>query len=243
MWSCFPLTDFGYQSERHDFPVIPGQKHIYYTAEDFYPDLENYDVNLTFKNLNLPKHFRLPCWQLNCDWRLDPDSPSYSDYGLNPYRMHLPRKITRLPEPGTLSVFIGYQQPNRESILSKLEPHLKNHYYGSVYQNKVLNKIALKDKYRFNLCFENSNSPGYHTEKIPHAWEMRTVPLYWGASTVIQDFNERSFINMADFFSDDHFVDRILHLSDDEMVSIIEEPLVNQPLSLQPLIDFFAANL
>ncbi len=36
-------------------------------------------------------------------------------------------------------------------------------------------------QYKFNICPENSNAPGYVTEKIFHALEAGCVPIYWGS--------------------------------------------------------------
>ena len=36
-------------------------------------------------------------------------------------------------------------------------------------------------KCKFTLAFENCSKPGYVTEKILHAFQARTVPIYWGS--------------------------------------------------------------
>ena len=43
---------------------------------------------------------------------------------------------------------------------------------------------------KYNICPENSKFPGYHTEKIFHALEAGTVPIYWGI-----DLPEKDIIN------------------------------------------------
>lgn len=42
-------------------------------------------------------------------------------------------------------------------------------------------KLSFLRNYRFNLCPENSNHPGYCTEKIFEAISEGCVPLYWGS--------------------------------------------------------------
>lgn len=43
------------------------------------------------------------------------------------------------------------------------------------------NKLSFLRHYRFNLCPENSNYPGYCTEKIFEAIVSGCIPLYWGS--------------------------------------------------------------
>lgn len=42
-------------------------------------------------------------------------------------------------------------------------------------------------KYSFVLAFENSDFPGYITEKIIDAFKSGSVPLYWGGGELLQD--------------------------------------------------------
>ena len=46
------------------------------------------------------------------------------------------------------------------------------------YQN---NKIQYLTQFRFSICPENSNAPGYVTEKLFEAFLARAIPIYWGA--------------------------------------------------------------
>ncbi|RDU61459.1 glycosyltransferase family 10 domain-containing protein [Helicobacter sp. MIT 14-3879] len=39
-------------------------------------------------------------------------------------------------------------------------------------------------QYKFHLCFENISSPGYITEKLFTAFGAKTVPIYWGDSSI-----------------------------------------------------------
>ena len=37
-------------------------------------------------------------------------------------------------------------------------------------------------KYKFNICFENSSTPGYVTEKIIQSMYVNSIPIYWGTN-------------------------------------------------------------
>ncbi len=60
------------------------------------------------------------------------------------------------------------------------------------------NKQEILKKYNFVLAFENSNFPGYITEKIIDAFKAGTVPLYWGGGKLLQEiFPSDCYINCS----------------------------------------------
>jgi hypothetical protein len=56
--------------------------------------------------------------------------------------------------------------------------------------NTIKDKIDFVSKGLINICPENSKGVGYFTEKIFHAFEGGTIPIYWGI-----DFPENEIIN------------------------------------------------
>ncbi|HXE41926.1 MAG TPA: glycosyltransferase family 10, partial [Candidatus Baltobacteraceae bacterium] len=77
-------------------------------------------------------------------------------------------------------------------------------------------KAEFLNQYKFNICFENSSKPGYTTEKIYDAMVSRCLPIYWGDPMINQQFNPRSFLNRADFPSDEALVEKIIELDKDD---------------------------
>ncbi len=64
-------------------------------------------------------------------------------------------------------------------------------YYGP-----VKNKIKTLMNYNFTIAFENTDHPGYITEKIIHAFIAGTIPLYWGGGDYLKEtFPSDTFIN------------------------------------------------
>lgn len=64
-------------------------------------------------------------------------------------------------------------------------------YYG-----RVKNKIKTLMNYNFTIAFENTDHPGYITEKIIHAFIAGTIPLYWGGGDYLKEtFPADCFIN------------------------------------------------
>jgi hypothetical protein len=60
-------------------------------------------------------------------------------------------------------------------------------------------KIEVLREYKFVIAFENSTFPGYNTEKLAHAVEADSLPIYWGDPQIDRCFNARRFINAFDY--------------------------------------------
>lgn len=74
-------------------------------------------------------------------------------------------------------------------------------------------KIDLLKSYKFNICFENTISPYYCTEKIWHAIAGGCLPIYYGEGTAIYEtFPKNSFVDASKFKSNEdllHFLENI----------------------------------
>jgi hypothetical protein len=79
------------------------------------------------------------------------------------------------------------------------------------------------------MAFESKNYPGYVTEKICDIFKSNTVPIYWGTSEVIQDFNPKSFINANDFSNFDELVEFIKKVDNDDTLyaTYFKEPILS----------------
>jgi hypothetical protein len=53
--------------------------------------------------------------------------------------------------------------------------------------------------YKFVVAFENSSAPGYNTEKLTHAIEADSMPIYWGDPEIGRSFNPGRFIDAHDY--------------------------------------------
>lgn len=67
---------------------------------------------------------------------------------------------------------------------------------GAHSSNQLIDFIS---QYKFCICFENSSSPGYCTEKIVQTMRAGTIPLYWGDPLISDYFNCKSFITVNNF--------------------------------------------
>jgi hypothetical protein len=81
----------------------------------------------------------------------------------------------------------------------------------------VTRKQQLLNNYDFNLCFENTASYNYMTEKIWDSIENYCLPIYYGGNTNIYEiFPENSFIDYAEFDSPKALFDFVNTISDIE---------------------------
>ena len=107
-----------------------------------------------------------------------------------------------------------FKKLNRLKHVDSAGRHFNN--YGS----PVVDKLAFLKDYRFNLAFENSQSPGYVTEKLIEPLLMGCIPIYWGAPDVNRDFNSSCMINVSDFPDSDAAIDYIMQADRDESIRL-----------------------
>ena len=87
---------------------------------------------------------------------------------------------------------------------------------GSPIQTGVESKLNWMRNYKFSITFENSNYPGYTTEKLMHALITDTIPIYWGNPLAGLDFNPKAFINCHDFNSFDEVIELVKEIDQND---------------------------
>ena len=98
-------------------------------------------------------------------------------------------------------------------VVSNSGGSVRNHFYdelskyktvdsGGSYKNNVggsvQDKLGFLQNYKFSICFENSKTDGYISEKLSDAFEAGTIPIYYGDDTVLELLNNRSYIHVRD---------------------------------------------
>jgi Glycosyltransferase family 10 (fucosyltransferase) C-term len=81
--------------------------------------------------------------------------------------------------------------------------------------------------YRFVLCMENVNQPGYISEKILVAFLARSVPIYYGTSEIFDVFNPRAFV-YYDIRHPQEALDRVAYLERNQTAyqEVLQEPIL-----------------
>lgn len=94
------------------------------------------------------------------------------------------------------------------------------------HMSNYFNRMTFQD-FRFMLCMEDANLPGYITERIVEAFMSGTIPIYYGTTQVIDIFNPRAFI-YYDINNPQEALDRIQYLENnpDAYDQMLKEPIL-----------------
>ena len=219
-------------------------KKIFFTGENISPNFKKCDYSLTFeKNTHGGKNFRFPLWYLYIDWFnvktydnpqwLIPESYLYGE-----------NEFTLKPKDKFCTIVYGKQIESRIRAIQNISRYKKVEVFGKANLNQPLPdgenyKMDLISDYKFSLCYENSVTPGYHTEKLLHGKIAGNIPIYYGDKTISEDFNSECFINATEM-SDEELVDIIEKIDSDNSLYI---EMKNQPLFKSKLtLDGVCAN-
>lgn len=131
--------------------------------------------------------------------------------------------------------------PFRDNFFDKLSKYIQIDSPSACRRNmhiNVIDKISFMQEYKFVLSFENSSWKNYNTEKIVDGFLSKTLPIYWGDTTVENDFNSLSMINYHNFPNEEMLIDEILRLdsNDEEYYNRISlNPIKNNDIFDQEL--------
>ncbi|MBO5417825.1 MAG: hypothetical protein J6A50_04370 [Clostridia bacterium] len=124
----------------------------------------------------------------------------------------------------------------REEILEKLSlykrvecagTHRNNMPDGQVYTYHT--KKELMKLCKFSIAAESVSYPGFVSEKLAHAFRAHTIPIYYGAPDVGEDFNENAFINCMSYNNIDDAIEAIIEIdnNDDLYINMLCENSYN----------------
>ena len=186
---------------------------LFHTYENIRSNYFNADYTISHDLIvSKDNHYRFPYWMEFIDWSgeglVGNKNIRFGDlYGIDQL-MH-PLGDVFLKKRRRAAFFASHIHEPRETFIRNLNGIIDIDGYGPYYNTNhkshndsgILKKQVLTS-YAFNLCPENSIYPGYYTEKIPDAYSACTLPISWADSNVSIDFNEKSFINLNNFYSE-----------------------------------------
>jgi hypothetical protein len=88
-------------------------------------------------------------------------------------------------------------------------------------------KRKFVEEFRFTIAIENSEQPGYCTEKISDALLAHTIPIYWGDPRITEEFNSKAFLHLRDYADKDEATAYIqnLNLDLDRQLTMLNLPV------------------
>lgn len=184
------------------------REYLNYTCHKLFVGLENErtdfyacDFAIDFDYLNNLNHLRLPLWAL---WDLK--------------ALAKPKnfKIGDIKSRKDCCMVVSNgNAKERISFYEKLSEHIQVDSGGKYINNiggPVVDKMEFIKNYKFVISFENSSHPGYCTEKLIEPMIAGSLPIYWGDPKIGNDFNNKSFINIHEYSSEDEAINYILFL-------------------------------
>ena len=200
-------------------------KKIFWTGESTTPNFNICDYALTPRQIEHPRHCRLPYYVVGCECNAEDliKKPGEAEEILHQNRHGC----------GVVISNVGKRARYRTAFFHQLSQYLAV-YSGGRGLNNIggpippggQNKHIFLKKYRFNQCFENKSLPGYTTEKITEAMWARCIPIYWGDPQIALEFNEKSFINVRNFSSAAECFAKIVEIeqNDSKYFAMLNEP-------------------
>lgn len=224
---------------------------IFLSGENTMPDFNKCDYAATFSYINFSdRHFRY-------------------DFGFSKYlyRAAKERKNTSLSKEMTSRRFCNFLYENNNDELEGVR--LRKRFFmllseykeidspGKVFNNMKNpipstggnwqeNKQKFLERYKFTIAFENSNSDGYTTEKLPDPLVAHSIPIYFGNPKVGLEYNKKAFIHVNDYNSLEDVVKKVIELDNDDdayMAMLNEPPLLNPDYDHQEGLKKFLVNI
>jgi|TARA_B100000035_G_C21004110_1_gene556359 hypothetical protein len=225
-------------------------KKIFFTGENVRPNFKRCDYSLTFDaDEHEGKNFRLPLWYLYIDW-FEVNSYDNPDWLIPESYLYNDNEFTQKKKDKFCSIVYGKQIESRINAIQNISSNYKQvDVFGKANPNYYLPdgekyKLDLISNYKFSLCYENSVTPGYHTEKLLHGKVAGNIPIYYGDKSIGEDFNPDCFINAVDM-SDEELIQKIIELdqSDNLYNKMAKEPIFTEKVSLDNIKDFLFKSL
>lgn len=223
---------------------------VYFSAENWaQPEDKEIKLFLTPMREENEKQMRLPTWMMFIDW-FSGVTEFPTEAVDNPIRIPVHFAVTPHSTPfSERNDFCAFVVSNpvckfRNETFQKVNEYKHVNSGGALYNN-IGQQLSLKypgggcgdiskyhffSKHQFTISFENSQAPGYITEKVLHAKMAGCIPIYWGDNETATDFVPNSFINLSSATDPQMIVNIIKKLEDNpKMCSMIAStPILNE---------------
>lgn len=205
--------------DRSDFKVFFTGENVHSRFLE-YGDLmlnnRNVDLTIGFDYLEHEKYIRFPIWLMNL---FEPKE----SYEAIKQKCQLLNRFDEEKEREKFCSFLSRHDyfGNRLFFYNEINCIGKVDSAGEFLNNSDDLKMKYNDdkfkylkNYKFNLCPENSNYPGYCTEKVFEAIKCGCIPIYWGSDNNPEPdiLNHKAIIFLNNYGRNDQTLDKISHL-------------------------------
>lgn len=242
--STFPGTNALRTLERTSGPSPKAKVSIWYTGENLRPAMNTWTRTWSFdSNSRVLGNWHLPIWWFQFPELVrDPggELPAENRTGMkiSLSEASSPRDIDVTSRDLFCCSFLNWNTSGREALVRALTSIDQVDIFGRLSGNVVARKMDVAMSYRFMLCAENDQYPGYVTEKIFDAWAMGCVPI-WSGIDREGYLNPSAFVNAAEFNSHEAMLEAISNINDslELRAQMANQPILNLTPDLQPLLD------
>ena len=141
------------------------------------------DLSIGFDYLNKPDYIRYPLWILYYFNK----KPVFSKDEIKSFVDSI--NSTHYEKSRDIALIVRHDRHgSRQKLLDALGagipvclPGEWKHNDDSLWKEYGNNKKAYLDQFKFNICTENFDYPGYVTEKLFQAFYSDSIPIYWGS--------------------------------------------------------------
>lgn len=194
-----------------------GHSHLKYDCvkildegENIVPDFNQYDYAVGFDHLDFgDRYLRVPLYVFFKGYRglANRQAPPPDDVLLD-------RKFCSFVVSNGNMV-----DPIRDRFFRELSKYKRVDSGGRHLNNigsPVPDKLDFCRGYKFNIAFENCDSPGYTTEKVMQPLSVFSVPIYWGNPLVERDFLPDCMVRVKDEDDIARAIEEIIRLDRDD---------------------------
>lgn len=219
----------------HRAPCYDRCVKIFTCEENIRPPWGECDFAFTGDRLNDPRHLRYPIYARYLYHLKD-----HTGRTLVKHANYNPAAILKSKTRFCNFVYSNGGARERIMFFEMLSKYKHVDSGGGVLNNmgrKVGDKLAFLENYKFTIAFENSQYPGYVSEKLAEPMVANSIPIYWGDPNIHFDFNPHSFVcadeseNLETQFR--RIIGHIVYLDnhDDAYLRVLTEPWFydNQP--------------
>lgn len=219
-------------------------KKIFFTGENVRPNSKKCDYSLSFDYEDYDgKNFRLPLWYLYIDW-FGVETYNNPEWLIPESYLYDENEFTEKRKGEFCSIVFGKPVESRIQAINNISKYKPVDVWGKANPRSPVPdgekyKLDLISSYKFSLCYENSVTPGYHTEKLLHGMVAGNIPIYYGDKTVDQDFNPNRFINAVGM-SDEELLEKIIEIDESDKLynEILSQPIFDKEVSLDSIRKF-----
>lgn len=203
---------------------------IFLSGENYSPDFNHMDYAIGFDRLEYgDRYFRYPQYLWEC---LDAAEIA-----------HVRSKDQQLHDFKEKSEFCNLiysherDDMGRKIIMDELSKYKKVDAAGYLYNNMDngmrVNRAEKQDfqrKYKFTIAFESVCTSGFITEKIFDAFVANSIPIYFGAEDIGNEFNEKAMIKCKSLDDLEGVVEEIIELDRDDKLYLekLRQPIFNR---------------